>query len=204
MTNKERYKQAFSALHPSNPINLEERPMKKNHPHLILRPVAAVLTTVILLFSCASVAYAADVGGIRTTIQSWFRGKEAAVDVIEKNPGEYEFQIQRDGQTHIMGGGGVEYDQFGNEKPLSPEDAVQSLSEMVFQKEDGSIWLYYKSHAIDITEYMTEDGCKLLLNDNGQKQYFDISPVENGGSGYSRSPNEPNWGEDPDDYIPIN
>lgn len=204
MTNKERYKQAFSALHPSNPINLEERPMKKNHTHLILRHVAAVLTTVILLFGCAGVAYAADVGGIRTTIQSWFRGKEAAVDVIEKNPGEYEFQIQQDGQTHIMGGGGVEIDQFGNEKPLSPEDAVQSLSEMVFQKEDGSIWLYYKSHAIDITEYMTEDGCKLLLNDNGQKQYFDISPVENGGSGYSRSPNEPNWGEDPDDYIPIN
>ena len=204
MTNKDRYKQAFSVLHPSKPIELEERPMKKNHTHLILRPVAAVLTTVILLFGCASVAYAADVGGIRTTVQSWFRGKEAAVDVIEKNPGEYEFQIQQDGQTHIMGGGGVEIDQFGNEKPLSPEDAVQSLSEMVFQKEDGSVWLYYKSHAIDITEYMTEDGCKLLLDDNGQKQYFDISPVENGGSSYSRSPNEPNWGEDPEDYIPIN
>lgn len=204
MTNKDRYKQAFSVLHPSKPIELEERPMKKNHTHLILRPVAAVLTTVILLFGCASVAYAADVGGIRTTLQSWFRGKEAAVDVIEKNPGEYEFQIQQNGQTHTIGSGGVEIDMFGNEKPLSPEDAVQSLSEMVCQEKDGSIWLYYNAYAIDITEYMTEDGCKLLLNDNGQKQYFDISPVENGGSGYSRSPNELNWGEDPEDYIPIN
>lgn len=204
MTNKERYKQAFSALHPSNPIKLEERPMKKNHTHLILRPVAAVLTTVILLFGCAGVAYAADVGGIRTTIQSWFRGKEASFDVVEKKPGEYEFQIQQDGQTHIMGGGGVEYDQFGNEKPLSAEDVAQTLSEMICQKDDGSIWLYYKNYAIDISKYMTEDGCKLLLNDNGEKQYYDISAVENGGCGYSRSPNEPDWGEDPDDYIPIN
>lgn len=204
MTNKDRYKQAFSVLHPSKPIELEERPMKKNHTHLILRPVAAVLTTVIVLFGCASVAYAADVGGIRTTVQSWFRGKEAAVEVIEKNPGEYEFQIQQDGQTHIMGGGGVEFDQFGNEKPLSPEDVAQTLSEEISQKEDGSIWLYYKNYAIDITEYMTPNGCKLLLNDNGEKLYYNITAVENRSCGYSRCPNKPDWGEDPDDYIPIN
>lgn len=203
MTNKDRYKQACSALHPSKTIALEEIPMKHT-THKVMRPIAAVVATVVLLCGCVTVAYAADVGGIRTTIQSWFRGEAADMDVVEKAPGEYEFQIHQNGQTHTVGGGGVEYDMFGNEKPLSPEDAAQSLSEMIYQKDDGTIWLYYKSYAIDITQYMAENGCKLLLNDNGQKQYFDISPVENGGCGYSRSPNEPNWGEDPADYIPIN
>lgn len=203
MTNKDRYKQAFSALHPSRTIELEEIPMKHT-THRILRPLAAVAATVVLLCGCVTVAYAANIGGIRTTIQSWFQGGTADMDVVEKAPGEYEFQIHQNGQTHTMGGGGVEYDMFGNEKPLSAEDVAQTLSEMICQKDDGSIWLYYKNYAIDITEYMTEDGCKLLLDDNGEKQYYDISAVENGGCGYSRSPNKPDWGEDPDDYIPIN
>lgn len=203
MTNKDRYKQACSALHPSKTIKLEEIPMKHT-THKVMRPIAAVVATVVLLCGCVTMAYAADVGGIRTTIQSWFRGEAADMDVVEKAPGEYEFQIHQNGQTHTMGGGGVAIDMFGNEQPLSPEDVAQTLSEEISQKEDGSIWLYYKNYAIDITEYMTPNGCKLLLNDNGEKLYYNVTAVENRSCGYSRCPNKPDWGEDPADYIPIN
>lgn len=203
MTNKDRYKQVCSALHPSKTITLEEIPMKHT-THKVMRPIAAVVATVVLLCGCVTMAYAADVGGIRTTIQSWFRGEAADMDVVEKAPGEYEFQIHQNGQTHTMGGGGVAIDMFGNEQPLSPEDVAQTLSEEISQKEDGSIWLYYKNYAIDITEYMTPNGCKLLLNDNGEKLYYNVTAVENRSCGYSRCPNKPDWGEDPADYIPIN
>lgn len=202
MTNKDRYKQACSALHPSKTIKLEE--IMKHTTHKVMRPIAAVVATVVLLCGCVTMAYAADVGGIRTTIQSWFRGEAADMDVVEKAPGEYEFQIHQNGQTHTMGGGGVAIDMFGNEQPLSPEDVAQTLSEEISQKEDGSIWLYYKNYAIDITEYMTPNGCKLLLNDNGEKLYYNVTAVENRSCGYSRCPNKPDWGEDPSDYIPIN
>ncbi|MCD8348020.1 MAG: hypothetical protein LUD16_08775 [Lachnospiraceae bacterium] len=52
--------------------------------------------------------------------------------------------------------------------------------------EDGSIWLYYQSHKVDITEYLSESrNCKLAINDNGTVTYFDIE--SNGSGGYSLS-----------------
>lgn len=203
MNNKQKYQRAFSALQSSQVIHLEESSMKKTYkPNL--RPILAAAAAVILLISLATAAYAADLGGIRTTIQSWFQGKNATMDVVEKNPGQYEFQVHQDGQTHTMSGGGMAFDMFGNEIPLPPEDVAQTIAEQILVKEDGSIWLYYKSYAIDITQYMTEDGCKLLLNDNGEKLYYNVTPPEYNSCGYSRCPGEPDWGEDPEDYIPIN
>jgi len=201
MTNKERYKQAFSALHPSETLHLEEKPMKTYKARILFRPVAAVIACAVLLFGCATVAYAADIGGIRTTIQTWVHGKSTPVDVTEVEGG-YKFSYAEGGETKSVTGGGIAFDDEGNEIPLTPEEVAEVTFEEVGRQADGRIWLYYKSYAIDITDYMTDAGCKLLLDDEGTNVYYDIDvPNELGGCSYRRSIGSTE--NDPQDYTPI-
>ena len=201
MTNRETYKQAFSALHPSGNIHLEGTAMKSNRIHFIIRPVAAVLACVILLFGCATVAYAADIGGIRTTIQTWVHGKQTPVDVTEVGGG-YKFSYSEGGETKSVTGGGIAFDQNGNEIPLTPEEIAEATFEEIGRQADGRIWLYYKSYAIDITDHMTGAGCRLVLDDGGAKVYFDIdAPNELGSCSYRRAIGSTE--NDPQDYTPI-
>ncbi len=201
MTNKEKYKRAFSALHPSYPIDLEESTMKNTKTHVLFRPVAAVVC-ILLLLGCATVAYAADIGGIRTTIQTWVHGKSTPVDVTQVKGG-YQFSYSEDGKTKSFSGGGIAVDQAGNEIPLTPEEVAEAVFDEIGRQEDGKIWLYYKSYAIDITEHMTGSGCKLVLTDEGTKVYFDIdAPNEIGSCSYRRAMGSPEG--DPQDYTPIN
>ncbi len=187
MTNKEKYKQAFSALHSSEPIYLEEKPMKSYKIRILFRPVAAVIACAVLLFGCATVAYAADIGGIRTTIQTWVHGKSTPVDVTEVKGG-YQFSYSENGETKTFSGGGIAIDDQGNEIPLSPEEVAEVSFEEIGRQADGRIWLYYKSYAIDITEYMTDAGCKVVLDNEGTKVYFDIdAPNDIGCCSYRRA-----------------
>lgn len=198
MTNKEKYKQAFSALHTSTPIYLEEITMKNTKTRIVFRPIAAVIC-IMMLFGSATVAYAADIGGIRQTIQFWIQGKSVDADVVDNGDGNYEF-FYEDGNK--AGGGGIAIENDGSKTPLSAEEVVGVLSNEVSLLEDGTVWLYYNSYAIDITDQMTDAGCKVVLNDHGQKVYFSISaPNELGSCAFSRtlSPTD-----DKDDYIPIN
>jgi len=201
MTNKEKYKRAFSALHPSETIYLEEKPMKAHNIRALFRPVAAVIACAVLFFGCATVAYAADIGGIRTTIQSWVHGKQTPVDVTEVEGG-YKFSYSENGETKSVTGGGIAIDQEGNEIPLTPEEIAESAFDEVGRQADGRIWLYYKSYAIDITDYMTSTGCKLVLDDGGTKVYYDIDvPNELGSCAYRRAIGSTE--NDPQEYTPI-
>lgn len=203
MTNKEKYKRAFSALHPSKPIDLEEYTMKNTKLHVIFRPVAAVIACAILLFGCATVAYAADVGGIRTTVHVWIHGNARDIDVVDNGDGSYQFSYTEGAESATVFAGGVAFDENGNEIPLSPEEVAQATFDEIGRQADGKIWLYYKSYAFDITQQMTKDGCKLVLDDQGTKVYFDIdAPNELGSCAYRRSIGS--TGGDPQDYTPIN
>ena len=75
MTNKEQYKQAFSGLHPLEPISLEVEQMVKMQKKHKFQVAAAILTAFILVGGTGTV-YAANVGGIQRTIQLWIHGDQ--------------------------------------------------------------------------------------------------------------------------------
>ena len=68
MTNKERYQRAFSTLHASDDFVLEEKKMKETKVIRFPKLLAAC-AVLILVLGLATAAYAADVGGIRRTVQ---------------------------------------------------------------------------------------------------------------------------------------
>ncbi len=198
MTNKEKYKQVFSALHPSNPICLEEMTMKKAKIRKIYKPIAAAVCAV-MLFGSATAAYAADLGGIRQTIEIWMRGNPAEVEMVDNGNGNYEFSFA-DGSKR--GAGGLEIGADGSSTPLSAEEVAETFSNEVSVEEDGRVWLYYKSYAVDITDQMTDTGCKVVLDDEGEKVYFTISAPN--GLGSCSFPRTFSPEDDRKAYIPVN
>ena len=63
MTNKERYKQAFSVLHTSDQFSVEVENMSRLNKKHNMKVAAAVLAGCILLAGGTGTAYAANVGG---------------------------------------------------------------------------------------------------------------------------------------------
>lgn len=70
MTNKEKYQRTFSALHASDDFVWEAKNMKKTKA-IRFPKLLATCTVLILVLGLATAAYAADVGGIRWTVQRW-------------------------------------------------------------------------------------------------------------------------------------
>ena len=63
MTNKERYKQAFSVLHTSDQFSVEVENMSRLNKKHNMKVAVAALTGCILLAGGTGTAYAANVGG---------------------------------------------------------------------------------------------------------------------------------------------
>ena len=191
MTNHERYKQAFSALHASENISLEVKPMKKANLKFSMRPVVAICLCAAVLIGGAGVAYAADVGGIRETIQVWFGGRQ--VDATITGPtgsggGGYEFTVDLDGDVKTFGGGGVAIDGDGSERRLTPEEVVDGFSTQVDTDENGRVWLYRYDKSYDITDLMENGACKVALDEEGKTLYIDIQDNQGGGYQFSVGP----------------
>lgn len=68
MKNKEAYKQAFKHVHYQKEINLNQRRIPK--------PLITLATSLIVLLSTFTVAYAFDVGGIQSKLEVWFHGEK--------------------------------------------------------------------------------------------------------------------------------
>lgn len=187
MSNKEKYKQAFSVLHASCDISLEvekmERKAERNKKVFRMRPVAAACICVCLLFGSMATAYAADLGGIREKVSTWIHGEQVDVDVTENEGGGYNFSY-KDGDTEKeFGGGGVGIDENGQERPLSAEEVLDEAGSEVVTEKDGTVWLYYREHKVNITELVKGDkNCKVAIIENGKPVYFDIK--SNGSIGY--------------------
>ena len=71
MKNKEAYKQAFKHVHYQKEINLNQRKIPK--------PLLTLATSLIVLLSTFTVAYAFDVGGIQSKLEVWFHGEKRSV-----------------------------------------------------------------------------------------------------------------------------
>ncbi|MCC8129535.1 MAG: hypothetical protein LIO51_06310 [Clostridiales bacterium] len=183
MTNRERYKQAFSVLHADGNICLEKEPKETGRKTVLWQRVAAACACVALLLGGAGTAYATDLGGMRTALTAWISGRQVEVEVADGEDSVYIFTYEaEDGTEQMFGGKGVAMDENGNETPASAEEILDGMGIEVEGKEDGSVWLYYYDRTVEITDYLTSDEntCKVALEYEGETVYFDIEYNEDG------------------------
>ncbi len=184
MTNKEKYQRAFSTLHTSERIMevkamKETRETRKNY----MPKVMAVCAAVILILGLASVAYAADIGGIKTSIQLWFQGYpvNATLEVSSDDITTYFVTFEdSDGETHEMSGGGIAYEPDGTQRSLTEEEIMADMDTPNLDfRDDGTVWVYCRSQVFEITDEFNEDGiCYVQIEDNGETWY--ITALEDG------------------------
>ncbi len=184
MTDKERYKRAFSLLRASDYSKMEVKSMN-NVRILPVRRLVALCAAVALVAAMASVAYAADLGGVRRTIQLWVHGDQTNA-VLDIQGGSYSLTYQDgDGTTHQTGGGGVAIEDDGKERPLTEEEILDHLDmpEVVYQ-EDGTIWVYFRGQKLEITDKFVDDVCYVQVKDGSDVRYLTVTL----GGSYTISP----------------
>ena len=176
MTNKDRYQRAFSTLHASGDYVMEVIPMKTANTRRLPRLIAAC-AAVILVLGLATAAYAADVGGIRRTIQLWVHGDQTDA-VLEVQDGTYDlYYTDAQGNAREQHGGGVAFDIFGNERPVSEAEILEHLNAPeVEEREDGTVWVYWHGQTLEITDKFDEDGvCYVQLKDGSETVYLTVT-----------------------------
>ena len=180
MTNKDKYKKAFSTLHASDNISLEVEIMEKNRHLYRMKKVVAACAAVAVVFGGMTVAYAADLGGFRKVITSWFHGEQAQWNVTENETGSYSYTYtDENGEMHEGSGGGVAIDEDGSEIPLSAEEVMENVGNEVETDEDGNIWFYYYDKKFNITDLFDEnDVCKAAFEYEGKTVYFVVGGLK--------------------------
>ena len=87
MTDRERYKQAFSTLHSSGQFTLEVGEMEQIRRNHRKNMAAAAAIACAVVIGTGGTAYAADIGGIQQKISMWlhgytnFRAHETVIDL---------------------------------------------------------------------------------------------------------------------------
>lgn len=194
MTNRERYKQAFSSLHSSGQFTLEVEEMEQiRRKHRKNIAVAAAVACAVVIGTGGTV-YAADIGGIQQKISMWLSGSQREVDVTgngENGYGGYTFTYSEDGETKEISGGGVSIDDEGNETWMSADEVAACLSSSaeIDVDEDGRVWIYYYDQKIDITDSFDENGaCSLTLSHEDQTVHLEIKKDEDGRYSFAQKP----------------
>ena len=184
MTDKERYKRTFSRLQASRLEFTEEMMMNKTKI-MPARRMVALCAAALMIAAMATVAYAADVGGIRRAVQIWIHGDQTNA-VMDIQNGHYLLSYEdENGETQTVGGGGVAIDAFGRERPLTEEELLEELnSPKVELLEDGTVWVYYQDQKMEITDRFENGVCYVQLKDGGKVLYLTVEAD----GGYSMSP----------------
>ncbi len=205
MTNKEKYKEAFSVLHASRDISLEvENMANKKRKYKMNLAVAAAAACIII--GGSATAYAADVGGIQKIFSAWIRGEK--IEVSMKDNGDengYTFSYNTDGTEVTWGGGGVSLDADGNEEKLSAQDIMDEYSDMpqVDTDDAGRVWIYLQEQSADITDLFDEKGiCRVAVSHGNVTHYVKITREKDGSYPYESSTDVPKEGKEL--YTPIN
>ncbi|MEG0875370.1 MAG: hypothetical protein RSH79_08700 [Clostridiales bacterium] len=188
MTNKEKYKQAFSAIHISDEFSLEVKNMKTTNNKPKLKPLVACIAACVMILGCASAAYAADVGGIQRTIQLWIHGDQTNVAIQFDGKGNYSMEYLDDkGENKHQGGGGIAIEEDGTERPLTQDELLEDITAPdVHYEDNGSVWVYWLNQKIDITDKFENNLCYIKLV-NGEKTLYMTVKYHNG---YTASPNK--------------
>lgn len=175
MTNKQWYQRTFSVRHASEACLMEVKAMQHTKRHYMPRLVAAC-AAVVLVMALACVAYAADVGGIQRSIQLWINGEQTDV-VLDIHGTSYTATYEdQNGISHEIGGGGVAIDNDGNERPLTEDEILDHLdSPNVQYRDDGTVWVCYRSEAVEITDHFDADGvCYVQLKADDGTLYLTV------------------------------
>jgi len=188
MTNREKYKQAFSAIHISDEFSLEVRKMTNTSKKQKFNRMVAVIAVCVLLAGGSTVAYAADLGGIQRTIQLWIHGNQTEATIDFNTDGSYEMEyFDSEGNAAQQGGGGVAFNADGGERPLTEEELLDLLDDPdVRYEDDGSVWIYYFDQKIDITDKFDDNICYVQIS-NGEETLYMTIKYQNG---WSSSPNK--------------
>ncbi len=177
MTNKEKYKKAFSTLHACNEIFLEEETMKRRK-HTLMKKVVAASAAIVVACGGMTAAYAADLGGIRETLTMWFHGEETEVTATKVGENSYRYTFtDSEGNPQELNGGGVVIDDDGSERPATAQEVLDDFSDEVVYTDDGEVKLvsYDLKKELNITDMFDKDGiCKVAIKDGKKKIYFTI------------------------------
>ncbi|WP_324823919.1 hypothetical protein [Sinanaerobacter sp. ZZT-01] len=187
MTNKEKYKQAFSAIHIADEFSLEVRKMTHiNRKKKFIQMVAGIAC--VLLVGGSTVAYATDLGGIQRTVQLWIHGDQTEVTIDFTGNGRYDMEYSdSDGNASHQSGGGVAFNPDGSERPLTEDEIMDYLDDPdVRYEDDGSVWIYYFDQKIDITNKFNDNVCYVQISNGDETLYMTIKYK----NGWSSSPNK--------------
>lgn len=188
MTNREKYKQAFSVLRASDDFSLEANDMKQTAKQFRLRKAVVLVAACAMVIGSASIAYAADVGGIQRTVQLWLRGEQTAVTIEFDGAGGYNMEYtDEEGNVRYGGGVGVAIEADGTERPLSEEELLGTLSGPdVEYRDDGSVWVYWLGQAVEITDRFEDGVCYVQLVNGEDTMYVTVRYQD----GYTSSPHK--------------
>lgn len=193
MTNKEKYKQAFSVLHSSRIVSMEEERMMIMRKKARFQAAAAAVIVCLAFAGGGSIAYAADLGGIQWKVQVWIHGDPTDADFTYNPNGTYTLSYPKeDGSVESLQGGGVAIEDDGTECPLSGEELLEELDHpMVEYDEDGTVWVSYRDQKLDITDQFQDGICYVKISTGEETLYVTVKYQD----GWSSSPHkyvEPN------------
>lgn len=209
MSNRERYKRAFQALHADNKNWLEAVNMNMERQHTrysFSRRAAVAVMIAVLLVGSLTAAYAADLGGFRRMITLWVRGQatDAQVEFYTGEDGgaDVNYTVDGDeegtpapasyvvtwkdenGEAHEMAGGGVALERDGTERPLTMDEYLESLdgteAEPIGVDDEGRVTLYWYDQAVDITDRFEDGVCRLTLTHGDETMYFTVMDAGDG------------------------
>ena len=174
MTNKEKYKKAFSAVRPTNQFSLEVEKMIKIRKRQFFKTMVASIAGCVIFMTSATAAYAMDVAGIQRTLQLWIHGECTNVTVQFDGDGTYSMgYTDADGNERFQAGGGLEIAPDGSEIPLSEEDLMEHLMLPEVEYEDnGSVWIYWFDQKVDITDQFVDGVCYVKLVKEGEETMY--------------------------------
>ena len=186
MTNREKYKQAFSVLRASDDFSLEANDMKQTAKQFRLRKAVVLAAACAMVIGSASIAYAADVGGIQRTVQLWLHGEQTAVTIEFDGAGGYSAEYGDEAGT-VHHGGGVAIEADGTERPATEEEIMEMLSRPeVEYRDDGSVWVYWLGQAVEITDRFEDGVCYVQLVNGEDTLYMTVRYQD----GYTSSPHK--------------
>ena len=186
MTNHEKYKQAFACVKPREGFLVEVTQMENKKKHLHLNKIAVAAVACVMVLGSAQAAYAHNVGNIQRVLQLWMHGDQTQVTVEFDGNGHYDMEYtDADGELQQQGGGGVAFDIFGNERPLTEEELLEELmSPDMYTTEEGRTIITWGNQKVDITDDFVDGVCYVKLVNEDETKYI----TAHEGQGMSISP----------------
>ena len=94
--------------------------------------------------------------------------------------------VEEEGNTQHRGGGGVAYDIFGNERPLTEAELMEEMNSPEVYYHDDSVWVYWLNQKIEVTDKFEDGVCYVKLSNRDETLYMTIEYQ----NGWSTSPHK--------------